>query len=540
MKQRIFLKSVAIASMLAIVMGVFDPAIQEVMPNYSNPVGVTKNVYAAKRPVVKKTYYKGTKRIYTYRKTTFWGNNKKKSYDYRKYTKAGKMTSRSVYNWHSNGRLKSTASYSSFRAYGRTWSANRTDVSYFNTSGQRTSRKITTLHSNKKVSSITTQTYVRGRIVSGCKLYANYYHSNGRIKQSQVTRTGFGKEFVKYYNTSGVITSQWVYTGTTNIKYVYSGGGNYMRYQYSKSGGALVKTERWLGGKWVDINQKNETVDQISDTERKTTLKDYNGTLISVKKENLVNTEWKTTELTTYTNGVKTAYQTWASASNGTWYSPINEKYEKVGSQYLLSYKATSNTNGVLTAEKYIYQGMDWYQKNYNTVTGAVKSVMYWEFDYLGYGVGNNPVLSWSNLATIPTKPQATQEMICVKLLNEARIKSGLSPLKINAKLSKGAEIRASEIEAASDAGYPPHYRPDGKTSATIYAEVGYSAVRGGENVTAVAPTQPGFEAYYNWETSDGHKYTMMQSDVKDIGVGFYLDAVNGGYYVVMVTGALN
>lgn len=102
-----------------------------------------------------------------------------------------------------------------------------------------------------------------------------------------------------------------------------------------------------------------------------------------------------------------------------------------------------------------------------------------------------------------------------VKLVNNHRAKEGLSPLKLDTKVSAAAQVRAKEIVTSFS-----HTRPDGSSFATALKEQNISYRRSGENI---AWGQKSPEEVVNaWMNSSGHRANIMNPNFTSIGVGYY------------------
>ncbi len=116
-----------------------------------------------------------------------------------------------------------------------------------------------------------------------------------------------------------------------------------------------------------------------------------------------------------------------------------------------------------------------------------------------------------------PEQPEQNLSYVeqVVKLVNEHRAKEGLSPLKLDTKVSAAAQVRAKEIVTSFS-----HTRPDGSSFATALKEQNISYRRAGENI---AWGQKSPEEVVNaWMNSSGHRANIMNPNFTSIGVGYY------------------
>lgn len=106
-----------------------------------------------------------------------------------------------------------------------------------------------------------------------------------------------------------------------------------------------------------------------------------------------------------------------------------------------------------------------------------------------------------------------------VELVNQHRKEAGLSALRMDSTLNKGALIRAKETVTSFS-----HTRPDGKSCFTVLDELGYPYRTAGENI-AYGQSSP--EAVVNaWMNSEGHRANILNANYTKIGVGCHS---NGG-----------
>lgn len=100
--------------------------------------------------------------------------------------------------------------------------------------------------------------------------------------------------------------------------------------------------------------------------------------------------------------------------------------------------------------------------------------------------------------------------------VNIEREKEGLSPLKLDDKLCRAADIRAKEITESFS-----HTRPDGEEWSSVFAEVGFKGT-GGENIAAGYDTAEATVA--QWMASDGHRANILNKNYTVLGAGAEYD----------------
>lgn len=111
-----------------------------------------------------------------------------------------------------------------------------------------------------------------------------------------------------------------------------------------------------------------------------------------------------------------------------------------------------------------------------------------------------------------------------VKLVNEERVKAGLSELTIDTQVEAAALTRAKEIKQSFS-----HTRPDGSSFSTALKEQGVSYKGSGENI-AWGQKSPE-EVMKGWMNSEGHRANILNSKYTKIGVGHYQDENGRNYW---------
>lgn len=121
-----------------------------------------------------------------------------------------------------------------------------------------------------------------------------------------------------------------------------------------------------------------------------------------------------------------------------------------------------------------------------------------------------------------PEPEMSVEEMASevIRLTNIERVKDGAAPLQYHAGLQRAAMVRAEEITRKFS-----HTRPDGTTAETVLLDCGVSN-GAGENIAAGQKTP---EAVVRaWMNSSGHRATMLNPNVKYIGVGVCKSPITG------------
>lgn len=127
---------------------------------------------------------------------------------------------------------------------------------------------------------------------------------------------------------------------------------------------------------------------------------------------------------------------------------------------------------------------------------------------------------------TVTTPVASTQSDYAARiteLVNQERAKQGLSPVTLDARITKAAQVRANETITSFS-----HTRPNGSSFSSVLKEAGISYRGCGENI---AWGQKSPEAVMEaWMNSDGHRANILNPNYKYIGVG-YAQSQNGTKY---------
>ena len=126
------------------------------------------------------------------------------------------------------------------------------------------------------------------------------------------------------------------------------------------------------------------------------------------------------------------------------------------------------------------------------------------------------------------TPSSQVQEEILLNLLNQERIAQGLSPLTLDAELSRIARIKSADMR---DNHYFAHESPTYGRVSNMLKTFGYSFSGAGENIAHHATTEKAHAAFMS---SDGHRRNILSSAWKKVGLGIVYDA-NGYVYVTEV-----
>ncbi|HZJ11911.1 MAG TPA: CAP domain-containing protein [Methyloceanibacter sp.] len=132
--------------------------------------------------------------------------------------------------------------------------------------------------------------------------------------------------------------------------------------------------------------------------------------------------------------------------------------------------------------------------------------------------------------AARPVQPLNPQTALAE--INEFRAKNGASPLVLDARLSRAADLHSEDQARRGRGG---HYGSDRSAPKDRAARAGYRAKIASENV---ASGQKSFsDAMYYWERSSGHRENLLRPNVTAAGVAM-AQAESGRAYWTLVLGA--
>lgn len=116
-----------------------------------------------------------------------------------------------------------------------------------------------------------------------------------------------------------------------------------------------------------------------------------------------------------------------------------------------------------------------------------------------------------------------------IRLVNEIRVKNGLSELALDTELSRVARIKSQDMK---DNKYFSHTSPTYGSPFDMLKKFGISYRSAGENI---ARGQSSPEAVVNgWMNSEGHRANILNSSYTAIGVGYVAD---GNYWTQLFIG---
>lgn len=110
-----------------------------------------------------------------------------------------------------------------------------------------------------------------------------------------------------------------------------------------------------------------------------------------------------------------------------------------------------------------------------------------------------------------------TFEQQVLDLTNAERAKRGLAPLSLNNSLNQSAELHSVDMATKN---YFSHQGLDGSQPWDRMKAQGYNYSRAAENIAFGQPTAQ--EVVNAWMNSAGHRANILNSNLKDIGIGYY------------------
>ena len=111
-----------------------------------------------------------------------------------------------------------------------------------------------------------------------------------------------------------------------------------------------------------------------------------------------------------------------------------------------------------------------------------------------------------------------------VNLTNQFRAQNGLAPLALNSKLSEAAQTHSQNM-ATQD--FFSHTGKDGSSAGDRVSRTGYDWRTVAENIAAGQQTPA--EVVNAWINSPGHRANMLNTTIKEIGVGYFFLAEDTG-----------
>ncbi|MBD1844805.1 CAP domain-containing protein [Cyanobacteria bacterium FACHB-63] len=122
-----------------------------------------------------------------------------------------------------------------------------------------------------------------------------------------------------------------------------------------------------------------------------------------------------------------------------------------------------------------------------------------------------------SPVQAVPEPAFGTFEQQVFDLTNQQRIQQGLPPLTLNLTLNDVAEKHSQDMATRN---YFSHQGLDGSQPWDRMRAEGYNYSRAAENIAFGQPTPQ--DVVTGWMNSPGHRQNILNSNLKEIGVGYY------------------
>ena len=143
---------------------------------------------------------------------------------------------------------------------------------------------------------------------------------------------------------------------------------------------------------------------------------------------------------------------------------------------------------------------------------------------------------SWLSILVNKTNPEilgisysmSDQELLL--LVNQERIEKGLSPLKMNAKLTEAAKGKANHMMQNN---YWAHFAPDGTTPWKFIISSGYDYMYAGENLAKGFVNSS--DAVDAWMDSPTHRDNILSNQYSDVGFAIVEGNLQGEDTVLVV-----
>ncbi|MBR5227146.1 MAG: SH3 domain-containing protein [Clostridia bacterium] len=151
-------------------------------------------------------------------------------------------------------------------------------------------------------------------------------------------------------------------------------------------------------------------------------------------------------------------------------------------------------------------------------------------------GMVYKPYITFNTSTSTPnTSNQTTTTdsniQLVLNLINEARSKAGVSPLKLGATLPKIAQLKADDMVKNN---YFSHTSPTYGTPFKMMSDYGIDYKAAGENIAGNPDIKAAVEA---WLASDTHKQNLLSQAYNYIGIGIAKSDTYGYVIVAMFVG---
>lgn len=125
----------------------------------------------------------------------------------------------------------------------------------------------------------------------------------------------------------------------------------------------------------------------------------------------------------------------------------------------------------------------------------------------------------------------SAEELEMIELVNEERVKAGLSPLTADVELSRVARIKSSDM---IEKDYFSHTSPTYGSPFDMMKSFGISFRSAGENLACNRSVAAAHQALME---SEGHRQNILSSDYTHIGIGIVEGGMCGAMYTQMFIG---
>lgn len=209
--------------------------------------------------------------------------------------------------------------------------------------------------------------------------------------------------------------------------------------------------------------------------------------------------------------------------------SSKNGKYKYIGSTKNCTYKDTKLSSG----KNYTYKVVAYKNVNGTKVNSNCSTKVTTPTRKTNTTTNTNTATNTSTKTNTSTNTTSTQTYDSsfasqvLKLVNQERVKGGLSELTMSSALTAPANKRAQEIKQSFS-----HTRPNGTPWSTVLDEFNVSVTTAGENLAYGYNTPEAVVT--GWMNSPGHRANIMNSKFHKIGIGVYKDS-NGTVYATQL-----
>lgn len=276
--------------------------------------------------------------------------------------------------------------------------------------------------------------------------------------------------------------------------------------------GVLIASAIWLNG-GLDFKVVGERTDEINET---------------VKKDELIGAESNSdSELTE----AQKKYVTSVHTNEGMNSDPVPDGELWAGDSIFIY--QTGNVDICVGGDLKDLGQMYWQTSNTDVITGFYNSARTW----LGYSSDTcrTPIINGTGKTTITAgtydgsrrdsievivmeAPKDKWKYEVLSLVNQERVRNGLSKLSWGDTCADAAEVRAEEIVQLYS-----HTRPDGSSwdTACIEPTGGYSTYLEGENLVAGSSAVSPETAVAAWMNSEKHRENILNPNYTKLAIGF-------------------